>query len=387
MSFIPKDVILLPESTSASPDRWVALNVFSHSCLGITGEVVQALGRLAEEPFKEDNYFLCWDIERFSNEDGLLADPSRFIRDTTAWTGLWLDGNSLLEKLKKHCIVVDDEAAYRARFQPKRNLLDYLNFGNFHQQHGQHLAVEKRANPAAWWMRQKFTADNMAVRPETLYDAVQWKFMEEFAARRINVGLEVIDLGCGTGVYCNLFAKHGASVLGVDPSEEYLLVARNNAAVGTRFVSLKIGQAGGLDAIPTASADMIFMSDALLFYFVPFYPTQHAEIQILLADIRRILKPGGVFISLEPHAVFYLTPWLGAADRPFTVVTEYLHKNFGVVPPLSKMISALTQAGFAVTAMQELSPHDYFKDVDLRGYCFSSEFPLWQLIELRTLAS
>ena len=37
------------------------------------------------------------------------------------------------------------------------------------------------------------------------------------------------------------------------------------------------------------------MSDALLFYFVPFYPGQKADIQILLAAVRRILKDGGVF--------------------------------------------------------------------------------------------
>ncbi len=69
------------------------------------------------------------------------------------------------------------------------------------------------------------------------------------------------------------------------------------------------------------------------------------------------------------------------------MVTEYLNKQFGVVPPLSRMIGALTQAGFAVTAMRELGPHNYFKDVDLRGYHFACEFPLWQLLELRKFAT
>lgn len=387
MSFVPKDVILLPESSSTSPGRWVAMNVFARSCLGISGEVVQALGRLGIEPFVGEGSFTCWEIERFSNEDGLLADPSRFVRDTSAWTELKLDGVSLLDELKKHYIVIDDEAAYRARFQPKRNLLDHLHFGNFHQQHGQHLTLKRRDDPAVWWMRQKFTPDYLSVRTETLYGAIQWKFLEEFAADRMNAGIEVVDLGCGTGIYCNLMAKYGASVLGIDPSEEYLAVARKNAAAGTRFLNMKIGEAGGLDGIASASADMIFMSDALLFYFVPFYPGQQADIQILLTDIWRILKPAGIFVSLEPHASFYLTPWLGAADRPFTVVTEYLHKHFGVVPPLSKMISAFTEAGLAVTAMQELGPHDYFRNVDVRGYHFACEFPLWQLLEMRKLAS
>ncbi len=383
--FVPKDVILLPESSRTRPDRWVAMNVFARSCLGVSGEVVQALGRLDDIGVLDEKRFLCWDIERFSNEDGLLADPSRFVRDTATWAELWLDGTALLEKLKMHSIVIDDEAVYRARFQPKRHLLDHRNFGNFHQQHGQHMALKKREDPAAWWMRQKFAPDLLAVRPETLYGAIQWKFLEEFAAHRMQSGLEVIDLGCGTGIYCNLMAKHGASVLGVDPSEEYLSVARNNAIGGTRFVNMKIGQAGGLSGIPSASADMVLMVDALLFYFVPFYPGQQADISILLADISRILKPGGVFVSLEPHAAFYLTPWLGAVDRPFTVITEYLHKEFGVVPPLSEMIGSLIKAGLFVTAMQELGPHYYFKNFDPRGYHFAREFPLWQLLELRKI--
>src|SRR5205085_2448288 len=148
----------------------------------------------------------------------------------------------------------------------------------------------------------------------------------------------------------------GATVLGIDPSEEYLSVARANAVRGAHFENMKIGEAGALDQIPTASADIIFMSDALLFYFVPFYPGQNADLRVLLKDIRRILKPGGSFVSLEPHGVFYLMPWLGAIDRPFVVVTEYLKKSFGIVPPLSWLIQQVAQAGFAVTDMREIVP-------------------------------
>lgn len=386
MSFVPKDVVLLPESTAANPDRWVAMNVFARTCLGVSSAVVHGLGRLAEaDPFPEDREFTCWDIERFSNEDGLLADPSRFVRHAAAWAELRLTGSALLAKLKAHNIIVDDETRYRNRFQAKRNLLDHERFGNFHQQHGQHIALRKRVDPAAWWMRQKFTDDQRSVRAETLYGAVQWKFMEQFAATRMAAGTSVVDLGCGTGIYSNLLARHGASVLGIDPSEEYLKVARSSAEPGARYANMKIGEAGGLDEVPSASADFMFMSDALLFYFVPFFPGQQADIKILLDDIRRILKPGGTFVSLEPHSAFYLAPWLGAVERPFTILTEYMHKSFGVVPPLSAMIGALTSAGFALVGMQEIGPADYFAEVDARGYHFAREFPLWQLLELRRL--
>jgi hypothetical protein len=79
-------------------------------------------------------------------------------------------------------------------------------------------------------------------------------------------------------------------------------------------------------------------------------------------------------------------PWLGAVDRPFVIITEYLKKSFGIVPPLSWLIQQVTQAGFAVTDMREIVPADYFKEIDPRGYYFASEFPLWHLLEFRPFA-
>jgi SAM-dependent methyltransferase len=386
MPIVPKDVVFLPESTAEHPDRWVALNVFSRTALGISGEVFRLLGELPAAAACNDGPFKCWQIEFFSNEMGLLADPSRFRRDMRQWYEVSLSREELLVELKKHCIVIDDEVAYRGRFQPKRHLLDYQNFGNFHQQHGQHMTVVRRENPADWWMRQKFSEDQTSVRPDTLYGAVQNAFLESYVAERITRGMFVVDLGCGTGVYSNLMASRGASVLGVDPSDEYLAVARAHAREGVRFEQMQIGQTGGLDAIPAGSADIVFMSDALLFYYRPFYPGQNADIGLLLADIKRILKPGGAFVSLEPHGVFYLMPWLGAEDRPFVIVTEYLHKTSGIVPPMSWLVRKVVERGFVLTDMQELTPAAYFANVDSRAFHFANEFPLWHLLEFRPFA-
>jgi SAM-dependent methyltransferase len=381
MSLVPKDVVLLPESTALHPDRWVAMNVFSRTCLGVSGDVVRFLGGLTTEKDDAPGPFRCWDIERFSNEDGLLADPSRYQRDMALWKECVLGRDALMAKLQAHFIIVDDEAAYRERFRPKRHLLDRKNFGNFHQQHGQHMLLSRRTDPAKWWMQQKFTPDCTQVRSDTLYGAVQWRFLDGYFARKITPGMEVVDLGCGPGIYANEMARHGATVLGVDPSEEYLATARANAVPGTSFARMAIGEAGGLDAIASGSVDLVFMSDALLFYFVPLYPGQNADIRVLLTDIRRILKPGGIFVSVEPQGTFFLAPWLGSPDRPFTIVSEYLRRSYGIVPSLPQMFEAVADAGFALTALLEIGPDDYFVEVDRRGYHFAREFPLWQLLE------
>jgi SAM-dependent methyltransferase len=381
MTLVPKDVILLPESTSQYPNRWVAMNVFARTCLGIDDKVVRFLGQLPAEA-EEPGPFQCWDIERFSNEDGLVADPTRFVRDPSRWVTLKLERDELLNKLKAHFIVVDDEARYRARFQAKRNLLDKDHFGNFHQQHGQHMMLVKRANPVEWWMEQKFSADRLSVRQDTLYCAVQWRFLEEYFTEKIRPGMSVVDLGCGTGIYANAMAKRGANVLGIDPSEEYLAVAKANAIAGASFEKMQIGEPGALETLAPNSADVVFMSDALLFYFVPLYPGQKADMKVLLADIRRVLKPSGTFVSLEPHPAFYLVPWLGSAEHPFTVITEYLDKWFGIVPPLSWWMRQFADAGFAIADVREIGPASYFREVDPRGYHFARQFPLWQLLEL-----
>ena len=118
-------------------------------------------------------------------------------------------------------------------------------------------------------------------------------------------------------------------------------------------------------------------------YFVAPDPNQVADINTLFADIRRILKPDGLLLSVEPHYIFWLLPWLGEGDRPFTVLTEYREKFFGVTPTISTLIQAFAKGGFAVTWMEEMYPDSAFEAVDPRAYHFACQFPLWQMFELK----
>ena len=66
-----------------------------------------------------------------------------------------------------------------------------------------------------------------------------------------------------------------------------------------------------------------------------------------------------------------------------TIMNEYLHKNYGVTPIISKLIQAYICGGFAVTWMDELVPDPEFQKVDPRAYHFANEFPLWHIFELQ----
>jgi len=292
----------------------------------------------------------------------------------------------LIKSFRKHFLLIEDEDEYLKYFGPKKTLLDYEHSGNFHQQLGQHLLLEKREPPEAWWVRQKFSDDHRNIR-QNLYKAVQEHSMRAFFSRRFKPGDRVLDIGCGTGFYANLIAETGATVLGIDPNENYIKLARNNAKNGASFELCEIGKPGAMDKIPDNSADYIFISDALLFYFVPFDPRYKGDIDRLFEDIGRILRPSGIFINVEPNYIFWLLPWLGEVDRPFTIMTEYSKKVYGVTPTISQLIQAYSKGKFLVASMEELYPDPSFALIDARAYNFGKQFPLWQLFELRKIPS
>jgi len=380
-----KDIVILPEDQG----RFVVMNVFSRSCLGVESDALMVLSAVSNMSIEKmashfgNKEFKVWDIEWFSNDDGLLGDPTRYIRSVSNWPEPFiLDITGLLGQFAKHFLLIDDINEYRNRFKPKKSILDFENLGNFHEQVGQHLMIHRRVDPVKWWVQQKFAEDGIGLC-NNLYKAVQEYNLARYFISRFTSQDLVIDIGCGTGYYANMIAETGARVLGIDPNPQYIEMARNRAGEGTQFEVANISEPGALDHIPSESADYVFMSDALLFYFVPVSKNQTADLTMLFKDLHRILKPEGRFISVEPHYVFWLLPWLGEADRPYTVLTEYWKHSFRVTPGLSELIQAFSKGGFAVSWMEELLPNPDFEAIDQRAYYFAKEYPLWQLYELK----
>lgn len=385
---IPNDVICQIHNEG----NWILYNVFTRNALAVTNESLQVLQYINQKKSEEEicSYFSkkdfdVWEIGKFLNYDGLFADPTRIIREMNDWPKVKvLKIKDFIELLKKNFIIINDETLYNNSFKPKISLLDREHFGNFHQQLGQYLLVEKREDPSEWWVKQKFTYDKKSIK-DNLYKAIQENFLKSFFSRRFKSEHSIIDLGCGIGLYTKMMGETGANVLGIDPNEKYIEFAKKENRNNVNFRISKIGMPGSLDWIDSNSVDFIFMSDALLFYFVSPDPQEELNLDDLFSDIRRILKPNGRFFSMEPHGMFFLKPWLGENERPFTIFSEYRNKKFGIVPNISEALKSFIDGGFFIRGFEEIYVDEKFLNKDKRAGHFAKEFPLWWFFELEPL--
>ncbi|MEU2270329.1 class I SAM-dependent methyltransferase [Streptomyces olindensis] len=103
------------------------------------------------------------------------------------------------------------------------------------------------------------------------------RMAEEFGAR------QVLDIGCGTGVFALLLAERGVEVVGVDPARASLDVARGKpGAERVRWIH------GDATALPPLAADLATMTGNAAQAIVDPEAWRHT-----LRGARETLKPGG----------------------------------------------------------------------------------------------
>jgi SAM-dependent methyltransferase len=104
--------------------------------------------------------------------------------------------------------------------------------------------------------------------------------VSEFGARR------VLDVGCGTGELACLLARDGVDVVGVDPAEASLEVAR-----GKEFAERVRWIHGDATMLPPLQVDLAVMTGNVAQVFLT-----DEEWSATLAGVHAAVKPGGRFV-------------------------------------------------------------------------------------------
>jgi ubiquinone/menaquinone biosynthesis C-methylase UbiE len=103
-------------------------------------------------------------------------------------------------------------------------------------------------------------------------------------------GMDVLDIGCGTGAHLKMYQEEKCNVFGIDLSDAMLKVARN-----------KLGKNADLrlcDAANTSFSENKF--DLILISTVLHELSQEARVDVL-NEVRRILKKDGRLLLIDFH--------------------------------------------------------------------------------------
>jgi SAM-dependent methyltransferase len=171
----------------------------------------------------------------------------------------------------------------------------------------------------------------------------------------------LIDVGCGTGARTAALAALGWDVTGVDVSEDMLRRARER----------------GLDVVRADAAALPFASASFDAVVSLWTHTDVPDFATVVAEIARVLAPGGPFVYtgghpcfVGPHSVFRAGEGVPELHRGYRdigrytagpgVVAEGLRAKVGATHlPLDCFIQAFLAAGLRLEHFEELPDAEY----------------------------
>lgn len=183
---------------------------------------------------------------------------------------------------------------------------------------------------AAFWngMARRYAAAPMRA-PEN------WEKTLERTLAHLPAEAEVLELGCGTGSTALRLAPHVARYVGTDDADAMIAIAQEKLAAepvaGLSFAAARPGDG----SLPPGPFDAVTAFNLL--HLLPDLPAA-------LAEMRGLLKPGGLLIAK--------TPCLGGRYTVLWPVVAAL-RLFGKAPPLRflrphRLEATIEAAGFAI---------------------------------------
>ena len=176
------------------------------------------------------------------------------------------------------------------------------------------------------------------VRLTYIRDQVAARFGRDPNAARPFEGLRFLDIGCGGGLLCEPMARLGAEVVGVDPSETNIEVAKLHAAESRVEVDYRAATAEEL-------ADAGEKFDVVLNMEV----VEHvADVDLFVARCAEMVKPGGImFVATINRTLKAMGLAIIGAEYVLRWLPKGTHQYDRLVRP-QELEKALADAGMAI---------------------------------------
>jgi len=137
-----------------------------------------------------------------------------------------------------------------------------------------------------WWDPKGKMAPLHKINPLRLAyirDAACRKFDRNVRSLNSLSGLRMLDIGCGAGLLCEPFARLGAQVVGIDPSETNIAVARLHAARSNLSIDYRCASVEDMD--PRERFDVVLAMEVI----------EHVtDIGAFLDRCAALMKPSGL---------------------------------------------------------------------------------------------
>jgi SAM-dependent methyltransferase len=168
-------------------------------------------------------------------------------------------------------------------------------------------------------------------------------------------GLDVLDAGCGPGLYSEELVRRGGRVTGMDASEAQLAIARSRLDAGTRLVRAALGE-----PLPFVSASFHVVVCALVIHYV-------ANLDDAFGEFFRVLRPGGRVVLSTQHPSI---DWMRKGGSYFDVRQEEDVWKTPAGPqlvtfwrvPLTRLCAAATDNGLLISRLVEPLPDPAMRD-------------------------
>jgi len=180
--------------------------------------------------------------------------------------------------------------------------------------------------------------DNAAARyaKSPVSDEATYQKKLDETQRFFTPDMHILEFGCGTGTTAVHHAPHVQHIDAIDISENMLEIGRAKAAeADVENITFTRGTLTEFNA-ETASLDAVLGLNVIHLL---------ADRQAVIAEVERILKPGGVFVSS--------TVCLGNSYLRFIKLVAPLGKLLGLMPDVfvlteAELASEITDAGFSI---------------------------------------